>query len=321
MTAKRMGYARQREESMNLQRRDFLLVVSLAAAVVTPAFGQAAAPTIGPANSGKESAAPIPDFSGIWLHSNGYEPLPSEPTSLVNRSRRGDGVGNGLRLVGDYTNPILKPGAAEVVKRHGEVALKGIGDPTPRNQCWPGGVPFVFPSGATQLIQQPEKVTILYGYDHQVRHVRMNQPHPAQVTPSWYGDSVGHYEGDALIIDTVGIKVGPFAMVDWYGTPHTEALHVVERYRLLDYEAAKEGFERDAKERNVAQGMRNPNHQGKYLQLQFTVEDKGVFTTPWTATMTYGFGPADWMEQVCAENIQWYSGKDAEVPRANGPDF
>src|ERR1700686_1350239 len=106
---------------MNLQRRDFLLVVSLAAAVVTPAFGQAAAPTIGPANSGKESAAPIPDFSGIWLHSNGFEPLPSGPTSLVNRSRRQDGVGNGLRLVGDYTNPILKPEAAEIVKRHGAI--------------------------------------------------------------------------------------------------------------------------------------------------------------------------------------------------------
>ena len=149
----------------------------------------------------------------------------------------------------------------------------------------------------------------------------MNQPHPAQVTPSWYGDSVGHYEGDTLVIDTVGIKIGPFAMVDWYGTPHTEALHVVERYRLLDHEAAKEGFERDAKEHNVASGMTNPNHQGKSLQLQFTVEDKGVFTTPWTATMTYGFSPADWAEQVCAENIHWYSGKDADVPRANKPDF
>jgi hypothetical protein len=306
---------------MNLQWRDSLLIFTVAAAVATPAFGQATAPTVGPANSGKERAASIPDFSGIWLHSNGYEPLPSGPTSLVNRSRRRDGAGNGLQLVGDYTNPILKPEAAEIVKSHGAIALKGIGDPTPRNQCWPGGVPFVFPSGSTQLIQQPNKVTILYGYDHQVRHVRMNQSHPAQVTPSWYGDSVGHYEGDALVIDTVGIKIGPFAMVDWYGTPHTEALHVVERYRLLNYEAAKEGFERDAKERVVADGMRNANHGGKYLQLQFTVEDKGVFTTPWTATMTYGFGPAEWMEQVCAENIQWYSGQDAQVPRAAKPDF
>jgi hypothetical protein len=144
------------------------------------------------------------------------------------------------------------------------------------------------------------------------------------VTPSWYGDSVGHLEGDTLVIDTVGIKLGRYSMVDWYGTPHTGALHVVERYRLLDPEAAKDGFARDAKEHNVAQGMRNPNHRGKYLQLQFTIEDKGVFTTPWTATMTYGSGgnsPADWLEQACAENIQWYPGKDADVPRADKPDF
>jgi hypothetical protein len=59
---------------------------------------------------------------------------------------------------------------------------------------------------------------------------------------------VGHYEGDTLVIDTVGVKIGPFAMVDFYGTPYTEALHVVERYRLIDYEAAREGLERDARE-------------------------------------------------------------------------
>jgi hypothetical protein len=171
---------------MNLQWWDFLLVVTLAAVAATPAFGQALVPTVGPANSGKQSAESIPDFSGIWLHPSipGFEPLPSGPTSLVNRSRR-NGVGNILQLVGDYTNPILKAEAAEVVKKHGEISLRGIGDPTPRNQCWPGGVPFVFPSGATQLLQQPDKITILYNYDHQVRHVRLNQSHPAHVTPSW----------------------------------------------------------------------------------------------------------------------------------------
>jgi hypothetical protein len=93
---------------------------------------------------------------------------------------------------------------------------------------------------------------------------------------------------------------------------------------MLDTAAAKEGFERDARQHNVAQGMRNPNSRGQYLQLQFTVEDNGVFATPWTATMTYGnggSGPTDWEEQACAENIQWYSGKDADVPRADKPDF
>jgi hypothetical protein len=63
-----------------------------------------------------------------------------------------------------------------------------------------------------------------YFSDHEVRHGRMNQPHPARVTPSWYGDSVGHYEGDILVIDTAGIKIGPFTKVDQYGTPHIEAL-------------------------------------------------------------------------------------------------
>ena len=289
--------------------RNFLLLASLAAAAAMPGFGQAAAPT-----------ASIPDLSGLWVHPSipGMEPLASGPTSITNRSRR-DGMNNILQLVGDYTNPILKPEAAAVVKKFGEMSLAGLGFPSPRNQCWPGGVPFVFTSGAIQILQQPDKIAILYNYDHQIRHVRLNRSHPAHVTPTWYGDSVGHFEGDALVIDTVGIKVGPFAAVDWYGTPYTEALHVVERYRLIDYEAAKEGWERDAKENWRAQPA--PNYRGKYLQLQFTVDDAGAFTTPWTATMTYGRSRVDWAEAVCAENIMWYSGQEAAVPRANKPDF
>jgi hypothetical protein len=119
----------------------------------------------------------------------------------------------------------------------------------------------------------------------------------------------------------VGIKIGPYAMLDWFGTPHTAALHVVERYRLLDYEAAKEGFERDTKENQVATGIRDAKYQGKYLQLRFTVDDDGVFTTPWTATMTFGRSTADWAEAVCAENRQWFTGQEAALPTADKPDF
>jgi hypothetical protein len=297
---------------MDLQWRNFSLVLTCAAAMMTPALGQPAAES-------------LPDFSGLWIHANpGFEPLKSGATALVNRARRPNGTGDILRLAGDFTNPILKPEAAEIVKKHAELGMKGIGDPNPRNQCRPEGVPFVFTNGPTQILQRPDKVTILYGYNHQVRHVRMNQPHPAKVTASWYGDSVGHYEGDTLVIDTVGMKVGRYSMVDWYGTPHTEALHVVERYRMLDYAAAKDGFERDAKEHNVAPGMPDANAHGRYLQLQFTVEDKAIFTTPWSATMTYrntGDGPVDWVELTCAENIQWYPGQDADVPQAAKADF
>src|SRR2546426_373445 len=213
---------------MELRWWNFPLVFTLAAAVATPAFGQAVTATQASAYGGSESTESVPDLSGFWLHPlPGFEPLPSGPTALVNRSRRPNGTGDILKLAGDYTNPILNPAAVEVVKRHGELGLNGIGDPN----------------------------------------------------------------------------------------PHTEALHVVERYRLLNSEAAKDGFARDAKEHNVAPGMRTPNDRGKYLQLQFTVEDKGVFTTPWTATMTYGSGgndPANWLEQACAENILWYPGKDAD---------
>jgi hypothetical protein len=73
------------------------------------------------------------------------------------------------------------------------------------------------PSQGTASI--PDFSGIWHTYDHEFRQVRMNQPHLPQATPSWYGDSVGHYEGDTLIIDTVGIRIGPFAMVDQYGSP------------------------------------------------------------------------------------------------------
>src|SRR6202048_1537666 len=237
---------------MNLQRRDFTLSMALAAAVATPALGQTAAPAVGPANSAAQGAASIPDFSGVWAHPSwpSVEPPLSGPGPVVNKSRLRTGESNGNQLVGDYTNPILKPHAAEVVKKHGEISLAGVTYPTPANQCWPQPVPYIFWTIGVQLLQQPDRVTILYSNpDHEVRHVRLNQQHPAKVTPSWYGDSVGHYEGDTLVVDTVGIKVGrPYAMVDIFGTPYTEALHVVERYRLLDYEAAKAEQERGFKE-------------------------------------------------------------------------
>src|SRR6202011_5249356 len=146
------------------------------------------------------------------------------------------------------SNPILKPEAAAIVKRLGEITLSGVTYPTPSNRCWPSGVPYIFFQPGVQMLQQPHQIVFLYLRDHEFRHVRLNEPHPAHVAPSWYGDSVGHYEGDTLVIDTVGIKVGPFAMVDMYGTPHTEALHVVERYRLVDYDDAKGALERNAKE-------------------------------------------------------------------------
>src|SRR6202051_2376961 len=248
--------------------RDFLVLVMLTAAATTPC-GQTVAPAV-PA-SAAQNAQPIPDFSGIWAHPylTGFEPPAAGAGPVTDRARR-NGIGNFQQLGGDYPNQILKPAAAEIVRQHGEISLAGKGYPTPSNQCWPGGVPYVFWDFLMQMFQEPDRITMIYRHGNQMRRVRMNQPHPAQVTPSWYGDSVGHYEGDLLVIDTVGIKIGPFAMVDMYGTPHTEALHVVERYRLLDYDDAKEAIARNDKENfSVRQDGFDPNYRGKVLQLQF----------------------------------------------------
>lgn len=315
---------------MGARRRDFLLLVTMASAISIPVWAQGVPPAVGPAASSARTAASIPDFSGTWAHPylTGFEPPASGPGPVQNRSRRRDGVGNFQQLVGDNTNPILQPWAAEVVRKHGEISLAGQGYPTPSNQCWPGGVPYVFWDFLLQIFQQPDHILMIYRQGHELRHVRMNEPHPAQVTPSWYGDSVGHYEGDTLVIDTVGIKIGPFAMVDMYGTPHSPALHVVERYRLVDYDDAKGALERNAKENSyiAATGATGVvevdlNYRGKVLQLHFTVEDDGVFTMPWTATITYRPNIGPWTEVICAENLQWYSGKDSAVPQADKPDF
>jgi len=313
---------------MSVLRRGFLFFVTLATAAATPARGQAVPPAVAPANSASQSAPSIPDMSGTWVYlfCCGFQLPPSGPGPVTNRARR-DGAADRNHYVGDYTNPVLKPQAAEVLKKRGEIELSGVPNPTPRNQCWPEGVPFVFSNFNMQVIQQPDRIIILYDHDHQVRYVRLNQPHPVQVTPSWYGDSVGHFDGDTLVIDTVGIKTDrPFAMVDWFGTPYTRALHVVERYRFIDDDAAKEAEERGAREIGPVQTgnglLRDRDYKGRALQLQFTVEDEGVFTMPWSATITRRRSSDQWVEYVCAENTRGtYVVKDSAVPQADKPDF
>jgi hypothetical protein len=314
---------------MNLQRRDFLLVVTLAGVAATSALWESAAVASGRTDSSTQSATSIPDFSGIWAHpSLGFGPQLSGPGPVRNKSRLPSGAGNFDQLVGDYTNPILKPEAAEVVKKRGEISLSGRAFPDPDNQCLQNPVPYIFWNFDIQLLQQADKITIIYEHDDDSRQVRMNQPHPAKVVPSVHGDSVGHYEGDTLVIDTVGVKVGRYTMADRFGTPYTEALHVVERYRLLDYEAAKNAQDRAEKEWPRVGDNIDRNYRGKGLQLEFTVEDQGVFTMPWSATMTYlRAARTAWEERICAENVghyyeaQYYSDKDAHIPTADKPDF
>jgi hypothetical protein len=310
---------------MNAQR-DFLLSVIVAAAVATPAFAQTAAPAAGPTKSAAATADVSEMFTGIWWHPSlpSFEPLASGPQPVTNKTRF-RGASDYNNLVGDHTNPILKPWAADVVKKYGDVSLSGTVAPNPANQCWPEPVPFIYKNFGLQMLQKPDEITLIYEQDHEFRKIRMNQPHPAQPKPSFYGDSVGHWEGDTLVVDTVGIKVDrPYAMIDLFGTPYTDKLHVVERYRLVDYDVAKDGIDRGLKENWHPPGPMaavDRNYRGKHLQIHVTVEDEGAFTMPWSATLTYRRGTVPWPETVCAENRFEFGGHETDVPTAQKPDF
>jgi hypothetical protein len=317
-------------------RWTLLLFATLAASTSAPA--QVAPPA---ADTVKHDAESIPDFSRVWAHPSlpWFEPPVSGPGPVTNRSRGPqrpsglsgsqaspplkEGVSNYDQLVGDHTNPILQPWAAEVVKKFGEISIAGVTYPNPSNQCWPHPMPFIFKHFQVQIIQRPKQVLFLYNEDHEVRRVRLNEPHRSPLTPSWYGDSVGRYEGDTLVIDTVGVRTDrPYAMLDLFGTPYTKSLHVIERYTLRDYDEVKDALERNRKENWLMAGDVFSSHRGKFLQLYVTIEDEGVFTTPWTATLTYVPGPPLLPEGVCSENIhQYYTNDEADVPRAERADF
>jgi hypothetical protein len=300
---------------MTMWLRTSLIVTTVAAAAAGAALAQT-------------PARAVPDFFGIWAHpALGFGPALKGPGPITNLSRTAKGTGDNTKLVGDYNNPILKPEAAAIVKRRGEISISGKIFPDPDAMCMQQPVPYIFWNFDVQLLQQENKVTIIYQHDNDYRQVWLNESHPANLIPSAHGHSVGHYEGDTLVIDTVGIEVGPYTTIDRLGTPYSEALHVVERYRLLDYEAAKAAMDLAEKEWPRAGAALDPDYRGKGVQLEFVVEDQEMFTMPWSATITYLRGARkDWEERICAENVEHdynfnYFSDNAKLPADDTPDF
>ncbi len=263
--------------------------------------------------------SPAPDFAGMWARNSfNFEPIPGGPAPLVNLKRIAD----------DYNNPILKPEAAEIVRKKGEVSKGGRAYPDPSNSCGPYQPPFTYAMELGMTIAPAkDHITMLYAQDDQVRRVRLNSSHPRNLKPSPMGDSVGHWEGDTLVVDTVGVKLFPYSMVDRFGVPVTKALHVVERYRLIDGALAKQAQDTYEKREGRVGGVPgamaiDPDVNLKGLQIHITVEDPTMFTTPWSATATYRRGRGPWLEQVCAEDqFDYNEGKPAEIPTAAKPDF
>ncbi|HEX3485435.1 MAG TPA: hypothetical protein VHT51_10270 [Micropepsaceae bacterium] len=200
--------------------------------------------------------------------------------------------------VADLDNPILKPWAAEQMRKANDDVLAGKFPYTARDRCWPGGVPGIDVYERDRpiyFLQTPAEVLIVTEYDQQVRHIRMNVPHSAHPKPSWYGESIGHYEGQSLVVDTIGMNDKTF--VDNYRTPHTTQLHVVERFTLMD--------------------------GGKNLQASIAVDDPGAFNMPWSAIQRWKRRDGrPLVEVVCAENSASYFNYEVKpIPTAAKPDF
>jgi hypothetical protein len=200
--------------------------------------------------------------------------------------------------VADLGNPILKPWVVEQMRKANAEVLAGKVPFTADSRCWPAGVPsfLLYPADPVRFVQTPKEVLIIWQQDAQVRRVYLNQQHTANLKPSWYGESVGHYEGgDTLVVDTIGQNDKTF--VDNYRTPHTTQMHVIERFKLID--------------------------GGRTIEVSVHVEDPGAFTTPWNAIQRYRRtedGPM--AEKVCAENNDSYFNYDVvPLPHADKPDF
>jgi len=272
-----------------------------------------------------------PDFSGPWGRNLfNFEPPESGPGPIVNLRRLGANAGRSvvdgdpIPLVGDYNDPILKPEAAAVVKKKGEYSESGHDFPDPSNQCGAYAPPFLFAvQQGMQMLRNKDVIVILYTQNNQVRHVRLNSSHPRNLKLSPMGDSIAHYEGDTLVIDTVGIKVEPYTVVDRFGTPQSEAMHVVERYRLIDAKEAQTALERHASIVGTTGPITPDPHYDKGLRVELRVEDPNVFTAPWTANVSYRRVIRTWNEGVCSENNidMFHLGDLKDVPTANSADF
>jgi hypothetical protein len=162
----------------------------------------------------------------------------------------------------DLNNPILQPWARDVVRKRNELVLAGKLVASPTASCWPKGVTGFLLSPMTQpmfFIQGPTEVVMILTSFNDVRHIHMTDKHSANVKTTWYGESIGHYEGDTLVVDTIGLD--DRTLVDGFGTPHTKQLHVIERFHLIE--------------------------DGKVLEANLHVEDPGAFTMPWDAIQRF----------------------------------
>ncbi len=166
----------------------------------------------------------------------------------------------------------LKPNGLEIRTRYQKAEADGNSLPTPGWDCKPSGPPFVsITPYPFKLIQTKGQVTMIQENMRTVRRIYLNREHPANLKPSFLGDSVGHWEGDTLVVDTVGMRPSMFSMA-----PLSEKTHVVERFRKIN--------------------------GGMSLENTVTVEDPEYFTKPWNLHVAYDWRPDERPAEYACED-------------------
>jgi len=291
--------------------------------VLAGAFGLAGSLLVPAIAAGAEPPKFSPDPSAGWFsYSREFIPPASGPGPVRQDPARPHVSNDEYRATGrqptfplaDLNNPILQPWARDVIRKRNELVLSGQIVFSQHATCWPIGVPAFDLSPMTRpmyFVEGPKEVAMILTSFNDIRRIYLADKHSDNIKPSWYGESIGHYEGDTLVVDTIGFNDRTF--VDGFNTPHTDQLHVVERFHLTD--------------------------GGEVLEVNVHVEDPGAFTMPWDAIQRYRRyeavarrstslvalatpeeGPLT--EAICAENPNSFMGMaHRPLPQANAPDF
>ena len=222
------------------------ILAGVAVLAFSPVLLAQTAPRPGEAKA--QTAVPTPDLSGVWMV----------------RERT-----NTFDMKGD---PPMQPWAEAKFK----AATKEV---DPYLSCFPHGLPrILLVPMPLEIVQIPGRVIMLHEFDHWVRQIYTDgREHPKDVDPTWMGHSIGRWDGDTLVVDTVGLNDKTW--LDYAGHPHSDALHVMERIRRADQDT---------------------------LVSDVTIDDPKAYTKPWTGQKVYKLR-RDWqiMEMVlCEERLQ-----------------
>lgn len=230
-----------------------VVVATVACLSCAPVFAQSAATPTGPGS-----------LNGLWTAPGYKGSMRTPPRDRV------------FRTVDGKWAPLL-PAASEVLEKR--IAMSEKGEPWTNTlmQCLPGGVPeMIFGSPyPVQIIETPGQVTMLYEMYNHFRVIYMNGKHPEDPDPTFMGNSIGHWEGDTLVVDTIGLT--DRTTIDEVGMPHSEDLHVIEKYRRTDKDT---------------------------IEIIVTIDDPKTFSKPWDAKVIYKAGKPGYkmMEFICENN-------------------